>query len=231
MKTHGNVLVVAAHPDDEVLGCGGSMAKWSKLGYKVNVIILSEGSTSRDKKRNRKNHKEYLYELSICARNACQILGVQSVELLDYPDNRMDKVDLLDIVKTVEAFIEKLKPKIVVTHHSGDLNIDHQIIHQAVMTACRPLPGQTVKRILSFEVPSGTEWQSQSNNRPFVPNWYEDINESLKMKIKALEAYSSEMREWPHSRSIRAVEYLAKWRGASVGVEAAEAFMLLREIN
>ena len=99
------------------------------------------------------------------------------------------------------------------------------------MTACRPIVGQTVKRILSFEVQSGTEWQSQSNNRPFVPNWYEDINESLKIKIKALEAYAPEMREWPHSRSIKAVEYLAKWRGASVGVEAAEAFMLLREIN
>ena len=231
MKTHGNVLVVAAHPDDEVLGCGGSMAKWSKLGYEVNVIILSEGSTSRDKKRDRKKHKKYLHQLNICARNACKILGVQSVELLDYPDNRMDKVDLLDIVKTVEAFIEKFKPKIVVTHHSGDLNIDHQIIHQAVMTACRPILGQTVKRILSFEVQSCTEWQSQSNNRPFVPNWFEDITESLKVKIKGLEAYSPEMREWPHSRSIRAVEYLAKWRGASVGVEAAEAFMLLREVN
>ena len=231
MKNHGNVLVIAAHPDDEVLGCGGSMAKWSKLGYEVNVIILSEGSTSRDKKRNRKKHKEYLNELNICATNACKILGIQSVELLNYPDNRMDKVDLLDIVKTVEAFIEKLKPEIVVTHHSGDLNIDHQIIHQAVMTACRPIVGKTVKRILSFEVQSGTEWQSQSINRPFVPNWYEDINESLEMKIKALEAYSPEMREWPHSRSIKAVEYLAKWRGASIGVEAAEAFMLLREIN
>jgi LmbE family N-acetylglucosaminyl deacetylase len=231
MKTLGNVLVVAAHPDDEVLGCGGSMAKWSKLGYKVNVIILSEGSTSRDKNRNRKNHKEYLYELSNCARNASQILGVQSVELLDYPDNRMDKVDLLDIVKTVEAFIEKLKPKIVVTHHSGDLNIDHQIIHQAVMTACRPLPGQTVKRILSFEVPSSTEWQSPNLNNYFIPNWFENITLELNLKIEALKAYSCEMREWPHARSIKAVENLAYWRGASIGYGSAEAFNLIRNIE
>ena len=143
----------------------------------------------------------------------------------------MDSVDLLDVVKEVELFIEKLQPKVVVTHHAGDLNIDHQITHQAVITACRPLPGQTVKRILSFEVPSATEWQSSDYGRPFVPNWFEDISDALELKIKALKAYESEMRKWPHARSIKALEHLARWRGASMGVEAAEAFMLIRDIK
>jgi LmbE family N-acetylglucosaminyl deacetylase len=142
----------------------------------------------------------------------------------------MDSVDLLDVVKSVEEIIEKLQPEVVVTHHAGDLNIDHQITHQAVITACRPQPEQTVKRILSFEVPSATEWQSPDSGCPFVPNWFEDITDALPMKMKALEAYQSEMRPWPHARSIKALEHLARWRGASVGVEAAEAFMLVRNI-
>ncbi len=224
-------LIITAHPDDEVLGCGGSMAKWAKEGHEVHVLILAEGSTSRDKQRDRASRTEELSLLAQSAKRATYILGVESVKLLDYPDNRMDSIDLLDVVKPVEEIIEKLQPEVVVTHHAGDLNIDHQIIHQAVITACRPQPGQTVKRILSFEVPSSTEWQSPSSGNPFVPNWFEDISDTLNLKIKALEAYKSEMRDWPHSRSTKAVEHLARWRGASVGVEAAEAFMLVREIR
>ena len=143
----------------------------------------------------------------------------------------MDSIDLLYVIKTIENYIEKIKPDVVVTHHSGDLNIDHQIVHKAVMTACRPQPGCTVKRILSFEVPSSTEWQSTTINNSFIPNWFEDISDTLNLKLKALEAYKSEMREWPHARSIKAIEHLAKWRGATVGFEAAEAFMLIREFN
>jgi LmbE family N-acetylglucosaminyl deacetylase len=151
--------------------------------------------------------------------------------LLDYPDNRMDSVDLLDVVKSVEERIEKLQPDVVVTHHAGDLNIDHQIINQAVITACRPQPERMVKRILSFEVPSATEWQSPTDGSPFVPDWFEDITQTLQLKKKALGAYESEMRKWPHARSIEAIEHLARWRGASVGCEAAESFILVREIN
>ena len=224
-------LVIAAHPDDEVLGCGGSMAKWAKEGHEVHVLILAEGSTSRDKQRDRASRTEELSLLAQSAKRATYILAVESVELLDYPDNRMDSIDLLDVVKEVEKKNEELKPDVVVTHHGGDLNIDHRVIHQAVITACRPQPGQTVKRILSFEVPSSTEWQSPSSGNPFVPNWFEDISDTLELKIKALEAYESEMRKWPHARSIKALEHLARWRGATVGAEAAEAFMLVREIR
>jgi LmbE family N-acetylglucosaminyl deacetylase len=226
-----NILIIAAHPDDEVLGCGGSIAKWSKDENNVNLLIMAEGITSRDKYREKESRKKELSNLAQSAKRASNILGVKSVELLDYPDNRMDSVDLLDVVKTIEKYIEKLKPEVVMTHHAGDLNIDHQITHQAVITACRPQPGQTVKCILSFEVPSATQWQSPTIGNPFVPNWFEDISESLDLKMEALRAYQSEMREWPHPRSLRAVEHLARWRGALVGCEAAEAFMLNRFIN
>ena len=225
------VLVIAAHPDDEVLGCGGSIAKWSKDGHEVHLLIMAEGVTSRDKHRNRESRKQELSNLGQSVKRAADILGVKSVELLDYPDNRMDSVDLLDVVKTIEDYIEKLQPEVVVTHHSGDLNIDHQIIHQAAMAACRPHPGHPVKRILSFEVPSATEWQSPTVHHSFVPNWFEDISDTLELKIKALGTYETEMRDWPHARSTKAVDHLAKWRGASVGAEAAEAFMLVRNIT
>jgi len=226
-----NILIIVAHPDDEVLGCGGSMAKWSQGGNDVHVLIMVEGITSRDKSRDRVTRQNELSHLAQSAKKAGKILGVQSVELLDYPDNRMDSVDLLDVVKTIEKYVEKLAPEIIVTHHSGDLNIDHQIIHQAVMVACRPQPDHPVQRILSFEVPSATEWQSNTFVKPFMPNWFEDISDTLDQKIKSLKAYESEMRKWPHARSIKAVEHLARWRGASVGCVAAEAFMLNRFIN
>ena len=222
-------LVIAAHPDDEVLGCGGSIAKWVKNGHEVHVLIMAEGATSRDKHRDRASRKETLSILAQSAKRAAEILGVETIELLDYPDNRMDSVDLIDVVKTIEERIEKLQPAMLVTHHAGDLNIDHQITHQAVITACRPLPGQTVKCILSFEVPSATEWHDYG--RPFVPNWFEDISDTLSLKLKALETYQAEMRPWPHARSLQAVEHLARWRGASVGCEATEAFMLVRNIK
>ena len=225
------VLVIAAHPDDEVLGCGGSIAKWSKDGHEVHLLIMAEGVTSRDKHRNRESKKQELSNLAQSVKRAADILGVKSVELLDYPDNRMDSVDLLDVVKTIEDYIEKLKPDVVVTHHAGDINIDHQIIHQAVITACRPQPEHRVKRILSFEVQSSTEWQSPTVGSFFAPNWFENISGTLELKIKALEAYKSEMHEWPHARSIKAVEHLANWRGSTIGCEAAEAFMLIRNIT
>ena len=225
------ILSIAAHPDDEVLGCGGAMAKWSSEGMEVHSLIMAEGATSRDNIRDRDMRGNELHDLADSAKRAGDILGLSSVQLLGHPDNRMDSLDLLDVVKSIEQKVTQIKPEIVVTHHSADLNIDHQIIHQAVMTSCRPQPGHTVKRILSFEVPSSTEWQSPKFGNSFIPNWFEDITGMLELKINALEAYESEMREWPHARSIKAVEHLAHWRGASIGREAAEAFILERAIN
>jgi LmbE family N-acetylglucosaminyl deacetylase len=158
-------------------------------------------------------------------------MGMASVHFDDLPDNRLDSVPLLDITQRVEALIERYQPDTVLTHHAGDLNIDHRRVHQAVMTACRPQSDHPVRTILCFEVASSTEWQVSGGGEAFVPNWFEEITGTLPQKLKALGAYAMEMRDWPHARSTEAVEHLARWRGATVGVEAAEAFMVARCIR
>lgn len=225
-----SILVIAAHPDDEVLGCGATMAKHTQSGDEVNVVILSEGLTSRDNQRNREKYSYELSELANSAQKANDILGVSSLTLHDFPDNRMDSIDLLDIIKVVEGFIKKYKPEVVYTHHAGDLNIDHRLVHEAVVTACRPVPFYPVKMLLFFEIPSSTDWQMPGLAPCFIPNWFVDVSDTLSLKLRALDIYKSEMRIWPHARSIPALEYLSRWRGASVGVEAAEAFILGRKL-
>ena len=202
-----------------------------KHSKKFNVfsIIAGEGITSRNKKRP-KNIKSRLNILKKQALMAAKIMGVRKTFFLSLPDNKLDTLPLLEIIQKIESIILKIKPEIIYTHHHGDLNIDHRLTHNAVLTVCRPVPGCCVKRILCFETPSATEWQSPVFNQPFTPNWFEDVSQTFDVKLKALEAYESEMRNWPHSRSIESVQNLARWRGASVGVEAAEAFMLIRQI-
>lgn len=225
------VLVVAAHPDDEVLGCGGTIARHADAGDQVNVLIVAEGATSRLKNRDRKRVSNELSGLAQAAQTAASILGAAGVELLDLPDNRLDSLDRLELIKTIEQHIGRYKPQVVYLHHAGDVNVDHRRLHEAVVTACRPTPGQPVRRLLSFEVASSTEWQPPGSAPTFQPNWFVDISAHWGRKRKALEAYSSEMRSWPHARSIDALEHLARWRGAQVGVEAAEAFYLLRQMT
>jgi len=222
------ILVIAAHPDDEVLGCGGSIAKWTENGESVHVLIMATGVTSRDGVENLKDKLRLLEE---SAKLSCKILGVKSLKILKFPDNRMDSEDRLDVIKAIELEIALLKPHTVVTHFKGDLNIDHQIVSESVLTACRPQAGFSVRRLLAFEIGSSTEWQSPSFNIPFQPNFFEDITSTLSTKIKALKCYKSEIRDWPHPRSILGVEYTAKNRGGSIGCDAAEAFILLREIR
>ena len=223
------VLVIAAHPDDEVLGCGATIAKHASEGDEVHVVILAEGITSRSKKRDRDKSGCQLSQLALIAERANKLLGVTKLDLHDLPDNRLDSLDLLDIVKLIEGYMDSVKPNIVYTHHSGDVNIDHRRIHDAVITSTRPQPGQSVHTLLFFEVPSSTEWQPSGTAPVFAPNWFVDVSQSLALKLEALKIYLPEMREWPHARSIKAVEHLACWRGASVGCEAAEAFVLGRQ--
>lgn len=226
-----SVLVVAAHPDDELLGCAGTIARHVRSGDTVNVAILAEGSTSRDLTRNVDAHGAELTALMRAARAAGDVLGVTSVECLGLPDNRLDALDLLDVVKAVENLVARHRPSVIYTHHIGDVNIDHAVTQRAVFTAARPLPDHPVVRILSFETVSSTEWMPAGSGATFAPNWFVDISDTLKVKLAALAAYESEMRAWPHPRSLKAVEHLARWRGASVGTEAAEAFMLLRHVE
>ncbi len=223
------VLVVAAHPDDEVLGCGGTIARHADAGDQVQVLIVAEGATSRLQKRDRLQADEELSTLAQSAQMAGSILGAAGVELLDLPDNRLDSLDRLDLIKRIEKRIEQHQPQVVYVHHAGDVNVDHRFLHEAVVTACRPTPGHSVKRLLSFEVASSTEWQPPGSASVFQPNWFVDISAQWQRKRKALVAYASEMRPWPHARSLEAMEHLARLRGAQVGVEAAEAFCLLRE--
>jgi len=225
------VLVVAAHPDDEVLGCGGTIARHADAGDQVEVLIMAEGVTSRQQKRARRQATEELSALVQSARQAGMILGAMGVELVDLPDNRLDSLDRLDLIKQIEERIARHQPQVVYVHHSGDVNVDHRRLHEAVVTACRPTPGNIVRRLLSFEVASSTEWQPPGSAQGFQPNWFVDISAQWPRKLKALETYACEMRPWPHARSLEALEHLARWRGAQVGVEAAEAFCLLRQLS
>ena len=223
-----SILIIAAHPDDEVLGCGGTIAKLSNEGATINVAFLADGVTSRE------NNIDHMAELALrksAARNACNILGVKEVFFGDFPDNRMDTIALLDLVKSVEDLIAIHKPDTIFTHHSGDLNIDHQKTHEAVVTACRTMDDRKIKTLLFFEVASSTNWQTPGTGIPFEPNWFEDISTSIDLKLKALKAYEIELRSWPHSRSVESLEHLARWRGSTVGVEAAEAFILGRHLD
>ena len=223
-----SVLVLAAHPDDEVLGCGGALAKLADDGAIVHVAFLADGVFSRADKTEVQS-VELLARRS-AAKKAGDILGIRSVSFGDFPDNRMDTVALLDVIKVVEEKIAEYQPDTIFTHHSGDVNIDHRCVHEAVVTACRPQQGHPVKTLLCFEVPSSTEWQLSGSAPVFAPNWFVDITGTLDRKLAALDAYADELRAWPHPRSRQGVEHLVRWRGATVGADAAEAFVLGRQL-
>lgn len=223
-------MVVVAHPDDEVLGCGGTMARLAGEGSDVHVLILSEGITSRARVRDRAAAAPALAGLKHSAQRANAVLGAASVRICDFPDNRMDSCDLLDVVKLIEDEVMNRRPQLVFTHHHSDLNVDHRAVHEAVNTACRPLPEQPVRQLLFFEVASSTEWGTSRARAVFSPNYFYNIEHYLDRKIAALQEYASEMRVFPHARSLPAVEHLARWRGATVGCAAAEAFEVGRSI-
>lgn len=227
VNKNSKVLVVAAHPDDEVLGCGATIASMSKKGADVRIAFLSDGISSRPGSGS--IDKTELEVRQNAAKKSSDILGAKILQFGEFPDNKMDSVPLLTIVKHIEKLIEGYRPEIVMTHFSQDLNIDHRLTYEAVITACRPLVHSAVKTILSFEILSSSEWRPGFPS--FSPNWFFDISDSIKLKIEALEAYKAEMRSWPHPRSIEGVLHQASLRGASVGCTAAEAFELVRSIS
>lgn len=214
-----NVLVVAAHPDDEILGCGATMARHADAGDDVHVLLLGGGIESRGA------DDAASAALREAAERARTIVGARSLEIADFPDNKMDAVDRLAIAKAVEAAIARVAPRVVYTHFASDMNVDHGRVHDATAVACRPQPGHPVETLLFFEVASSTEWRPAGVSPPFVPNWFVDVDRTLARKLAALEAYASEMRPFPHPRSLRAIEHLARWRGACAGFGAAEAFV------
>lgn len=223
-----SILILAAHPDDEALGCGGLIAKLTDEGATVHVAFLADGVFSRT--GTEKEQQQELLTRRMAAQAACKVLGVSSVSFDNFPDNRMDTVALLDIAKTIEKLIAKYSPDTVLTHHAGDVNIDHRRIHEAVTIACRPQVGSIIKTVLFFEVPSSTEWQFPGSASVFFPNWFVDVSNTIDRKLAALDCYADEMRSWPHPRSAQGVKHLAHWRGATIGVDSAEAFMLGRQL-
>lgn len=226
-----SILVVAAHPDDEILGCGGVMARHVAEGETVHVLIAAEGTTSRDDSRDASSRSNEISALCEAANSAAQIIGTQPPRFCGLADNRLNELSLLDIVKIIEKMISDVQPSVVYTHHAGDLNVDHQVIHQASITACRPLPGSPVKEIYTYEVASSTEWGGAASLPAFIPQTFIDISPYLDAKKKALDAYAMEMRPFPHARSIEAVEAMARVRGAQSGLVAAEAFKLVLAVR
>jgi len=219
------VLVVAAHPDDEALGCGATMARHSTNGDTVDVVFIADGVSSRAQST------DMLEPRRQAAHQAAEILGARPPRFLDFADNRLDSVALLDVTQAIERTIAETDPTIIYTHHGGDLNVDHRVVHQAVVTALRPMPASRFVGLFAFEVASSTEWATSAIGEAFRPDRFIDVSAFMSRKIAALNAYHAEMRPAPHARSLVAIEALATLRGASAGLGAAEAFITLKWIE
>lgn len=224
------LLVIAAHPDDEVLGCGGTIARLAST-QEVHIAILGEGVTGRSMDRTKADQAK-IDNLVSEARQVSKLLGAKSMSFDGLPDNRFDTIPLLDVVKCVERIIEEFSPSVVFTHHPGDLNIDHQITFRSVLTATRPAgaPGE-VSDIYSFEIPSSTEWSFQMLSPPFKPTIFYDVTDTIDLKIQGMEGYRSETRPFPHPRSPQALRAIARRWGSVIGVPYAEPFELVRSIR
>ena len=227
------IMIVVAHPDDELLGLGAFMNRLIQTTNVVtHVVILGEGITSRSDSR---DAEKWARELEVHRKNihaAKECIGYHSVSIHQLPDNRFDQVDLLDIIKLVEKEKNEFQPDVIFTHHGGDLNIDHQRTFEAVVTCTRPMEHEKVKTIITFETPSGTEWRASTDPRHFIPNlFFEVLEENIKAKSKGMENYEFEKRTYPHPRSPEALKIQAQRWGIVVGKPFAEAFALVRHIS
>ncbi len=223
-----NILIVAAHPDDEILGCGGTAERLARDGNNIYTAILGEGITSRDDSRDREKRETEIAQLKKQIHEANNLVGVKEVFAFDFPDNRFDSVPLLDIVKQVEKIKNQVKPDIIFTHYEKDLNIDHQVTYRAVLTAARPMEDETVKEIYAFEVLSSSEWNYPLS---FSPDCFYDISGTIENKIAAMKAYRTELCEYPHPRSTRGIRLNAQTWGMKVGMPYAEAFKTIRVLK
>lgn len=225
----GSVLVIAAHPDDEVLGCGGTMARLRAEGHIVQIAILGEGLTSRYRTREEAD-RSLLSNLREHSRRAADVLGVKDLFMYDLPDNRFDTLPILDVVKIVEQLVEQHSPNTIFTHGCADLNVDHHVTHRAVLTATRPIEGHSVLNLYAFEIPSSTDWAFHRMTPCFQPNTFFDIESTMELKKRSMACYETEVQDFPHPRSLEGLEVVARRWGTVVGCKAAEAFELVRSL-
>ena len=220
------VLIVVAHSDDETIGMGGTIKKHSEKGDKVIIMSMTNGLGSRG------DINQYEIDQRLKASDkASQILGFKWIERYDYPDNEMDTCSTLDIIKLIEKVKNKYKPSLVYFHSEADLNVDHRIVSAAVLAAFRPQPGEFCRELRVFEVPSATDFGNESIFGRFLPNLFIDISETWPYKLSALQAYTNEIRDYPHSRSLEGIKNLAELRGNQNGLKMAEAFQIIRKIE
>ncbi|HAT8327071.1 TPA: PIG-L family deacetylase [Legionella pneumophila] len=218
------IAVIAAHPDDEALGCGGSLLKYKHFGHEIHLLFMTDGISSRSNSTN----SEFL-KRKHGYQKALDFLKPTSYKNLSFPDNQLDLVSILEITKQVEKFIARTQPTLVLTHFWNDLNIDHCMTHRAALTACRPGANNWVKKILCFQIPSSTEWAI--GDQKFNPNYYINITDWISHKLEYLKCYDDEMREFPHARSYKNIISMHEYYGACVNVKSAEAFYLLRSLD
>ncbi|MBT4880685.1 MAG: PIG-L family deacetylase [Alphaproteobacteria bacterium] len=218
------IAVISAHPDDEAFGCGGTLLKHKSKGDELSLLFMTDGISARKDASSKETSKR---ESDLRTAMAC--LNPKHFERLNFPDNKLDSVPLLDIVQEIETFLQKVKPDIIYTHFWNDLNIDHSLTAKATLTATRPGSPTSVKKILAYEVPSSTEWQIE--DEPFRPNYFVGIENQIDSKIELINCYETEVRPYPHPRSIENIKALGQVRGATVSIPYAEGFILVRSID
>lgn len=217
------ILILAAHPDDEVLGCGATAAKLVRDGHTVIPVIVCENASVR-------YESDMQPRIEESAIKSAEILGISNPVFLRMPDQKLDTYPALEMAQVIEKAIKDLAPDMVFTHHGGDINKDHQIIFEATLVASRPTPTNKVRTLLTYETVSSTEWGFPDYHARFSANTFYDVTDTLAVKLEAFSQYTSELRNYPHPRSIEALENRAKDWGARVGMKAAEAFQLIRAL-
>lgn len=224
------ILVIAAHPDDEVLGMGGTIAKYSAQGAEVALLVVTDGCTSQY--RNAPELLDIIKKKRIETNKSAATLGIKHVFYGELPDMKLDVTPHIEINAVIENVIDNFNPDTVFTHFWGDVNKDHRCVCESTIVACRPTPGQCVKKLYFYSVPSSTEWNVQTINNVFTPNWYEEIcNDFAETKYKAMLCYETELREYPHPRSVKYLKTADIAEGNRVGLSAAESFILMRAVN
>jgi LmbE family N-acetylglucosaminyl deacetylase len=217
------VLVIAAHPDDEVIGAGGTIARHVALGDEVHLSVVTEGYTPDWPAETLEEKRKEVFR-------AAEVLGIRRISFCGFPTVQLNTVPYKELCEKVGECVQQSQPQIVYTTPRGDINRDHHIVYEATLVATRPVPGSSVRRLLSYEGPPTTRFGAPFVENLFIPNVYIDISTTLEKKIEAMSQYRTELKEFPHPRSLKALRLYAEERGISVGLKAAEIFQLVREI-